>query len=762
MLGPRHERPPRRFAPQGATPSHPLASMTTPPVDKSLNQQQRHVSQLLGDNPALDSLADRELREFVSHLERIHLDPGEVVIHEGQLDRSTYFVLDGSARIVRAGMQLGTLQQGDHFGELELVAARARAASIVAVTELSLARLSHERYELLSEQNPKLALKLIQTFLSGVADRLLEMTESYGRLLGERTSPRPSAVRVRVGQVTNQVRTGTPIGELLPATVDGHPVVAGLVDRKRASLITRITSDCELEPQTTASLEGIQIYRKSQALLLLEAAHRRYPRLSVGMSHSMGFAQRIMVNGARSAQLSELGHELEATMLKIAEERPPLREEWWTVDEAREHFTQVGWDDAAALLATWRDPAVPLVSYGQVLALNTGPLLPNAGDVRGFQVLADRDGLLLIHGPQATSRFTRSAHSHRGSVPPSDPGSVIAREALAVSRQTSSMTNRQELWLDTVGVKSVGAFNDACIRGHVSELIRVSEGFQEKRISRIADDILSRREMARVVCIAGPSSAGKTTFIKRLKIQLQVNGIHPVPISLDNYYVDREQNPRDEVGNFDYEAVEALRLNLFQEHLAQLLRGQEVSTARYDFETGASLPEGGPTIQLGPTGVLMLEGIHGLNPRLLPATPSRSLFRVFVCPLVQLPFDQLSRVHASDVRLIRRIVRDRHSRGNIAADNIMRWGAVRAGERKHIFPFQHHADAVFDSSLIYELAVLKVFAERYLLEVPQGHPAYTTAFRLLQLVDRFVTIYPDHVPPTSILREFIGGSGFEY
>jgi uridine kinase len=262
-----------------------------------------------------------------------------------------------------------------------------------------------------------------------------------------------------------------------------------------------------------------------------------------------------------------------------------------------------------------------------------------------------------------------------------------------------------------------------------------------------------------VVCISGPSSSGKTTFIKRLSVQLQVNGARPVGLSLDDYYVDRDKNPRDERGEYDFEAFEALRIELFQDHVQRLLRGESVRTARYHFSTGRSDPEGGATLALGPDDVLLLEGIHGLNPRLFEALPAGSVYRVFVCPLAQLPFDRLTRVHASDVRLLRRIVRDRHTRGSLAASNVLRWPSVRAGERKHIFPYQHHADAVFDSSLIYELSVLKVFAERYLLEVPQDDPAYATAFRLLGLLDRFVTIYPDHVPPTSLLREFVGGAG---
>jgi uridine kinase len=324
------------------------------------------------------------------------------------------------------------------------------------------------------------------------------------------------------------------------------------------------------------------------------------------------------------------------------------------------------------------------------------------------------------------------------------------------------MTQQQERWLETLDTRSVGAFNRACITGHVGELINVSEGFHEKRISRIADEVHGRGKSARIVCIAGPSSSGKTTFIKRLSVQLQVLGMNPIAISLDNYYCDREQTPRDNKGEYDFEALEALRLDLLQEQLARLLKGEVVKTADYHFKTGKSDPTGGPELKVDHHSVLMLEGIHALNPALLAQMGKEELFRVFICPLAQLPFDRATRLHASDVRMIRRIVRDRHSRGYSAADTIQRWESVRDGERKHIFPFQHHADAVFDSSLIYEIAVLKVYAERYLLEVPRDGRAWLTAFRLLGLVDRFVALYPDRVPPTSILREFIGGSSFQY
>jgi uridine kinase len=377
-----------------------------------------------------------------------------------------------------------------------------------------------------------------------------------------------------------------------------------------------------------------------------------------------------------------------------------------------------------------------------------GPLLPSTEAITRFAMVPDDDGCVLLYGKHGA--------------PHASVNRSLAAEARAASRHVEVMTREHSRWLQTLGMTSVGAFNQACLRGDVTQLIRVVEGYHEKRIGQMADEISERSEDLKVVCIAGPSSSGKTTTIKRLKVQLQVNGIHPVEVSLDNYYVDREDNPRDEDGDYDFEAFEALRADLLQEHLASLLTGEAVTTARYDFTTGRSFVNGGPTIALGESDILMLEGIHGLNPRLLSAINAENIFRIYICPLAQLPFDRVTRVHSSDVRLLRRIVRGRRYRGASAAQTIARWPSVRRGERRHIYPFQLNADAVFDSSLIYEPSVLKVFAEQYLLEVPRDAPEYTTAFRLLQLLDRFVTIYPDQVPPTSLLREFIGGSGFSY
>ena len=323
---------------------------------------------------------------------------------------------------------------------------------------------------------------------------------------------------------------------------------------------------------------------------------------------------------------------------------------------------------------------------------------------------------------------------------------------------TRKMARELGSWLGAMGITSVGRFNESCVDGRVDELVRVSEGFHEKNIGRVADAIADRQ--LRVVAIAGPSSSGKTTFIRRLTVQLEVNGLVPLHLSLDDYYVDREKTPRDATGELDFETVEALDHPLLRSNIARLVAGERVRVARYDFPTGKSLREGGEELALGPENVLLVEGLHALNPAVGGSLPKDTAFRVFVHPATALPLDRLSAVLPDDVRLLRRIVRDRHGRGYTARDTITRWPSVRRGEEKHVFPFAAAADFVFDSSLVYEIAVMRVFAERYLLEVPHDDPAFVTAHRLRQLIDRFVPIYSDHVPRTSILREFIGG-GFD-
>jgi uridine kinase len=700
----------------------------------------------LARSPLLARLDAGERSRLLACAERVTV-PARTRVHaDADAGRHLDLVLEGAATLRRADLPLRRLGPGDHFGELAPLRTDHRGETVTAETALTLARISARCWEGIERHDPALAAKLAGALAAALSDELVRVTSEMGLLLRGRTLPRAAEVTVQVRGEVLRVRTGTRLSELLPAELDGALVVGGLLGQKPVSLSTAVFTDTTVAPLTLSHWEGRAIYAHSVGLLLLEAAHALAPALRVRMGPSRGTRQVVELGDLDPAERPEYAARLAERMARLAQDDAPIRVEYWPTDEAAAYFAERGWDDAARLLRIRRQATVRLVSCGELYALSMGPLLPSTGAMRGFELQPCEEGLALDLGDR-DPRNGRKARTAPPAPPPRDGGMVAEHQT----------------WLESLGVTSVGAFNDLCISGQVSQLIRVAEGFHEKRIGRIADAIAARRDRLRVIAIAGPSSSGKSTFIKRLTVQLQIDGVNPVALGLDDYYVDRERTPRDDSGEWDFEALEAIDLPLLHDHVRRLIAGEPVRTARYDFLTGTSHPDGGPVIHLRPRDVLLVEGIHGLDPRLLDdIPPAGSLYRVFIHPATTLPFDRLTRTSATDLRLLRRIVRDRHRRGYGAAENILRWPSVQAGEREHIFPHQHEADAVFDSALVYEPAVLKVFAERYLLEVPPHHPAFPTAHRLRYLVDRFVSIYPDHVPPTSMLREFIGGSGFEY
>jgi uridine kinase len=695
----------------------------------------------------LARLEPAELELLLGHAELQRLPPRVRIHGDADAGRHLYLILEGQAVWRREQLAVRHLGPGDHFGELAHLGERHLGEVVTSEGPLTVASLSAAAFDALARAAPAVALKLALALTDELGREVARLTGDMGTLLRGRSLPRASTVRITARGEAREVATGTRLRDLLPAEVDGALVVAGLLGERPVSLQTPVFTDTAVAPLTVAHWEGRQIYAQSVGLLLLEAAQAVAPGLLVRMGPSRGPIQVVQVEGDGAGPVAGLAARLAAAMERHAATDAPYRLEYWATDEACAWFQQRGWLDAVKLLRLRRQATVRLVSCGECYALSMGPLLPSTGLVQGFTLTPHPEGLALGLGDRDPRTRGR----------PAPPPAAPPRE------RDGDMVGEHQRWLAAMGVDSVGALSELCIDGRVSQLIRVAEGFHEKRISRIADQISGARDRIRIISIAGPSSSGKTTFIKRLTVQLQINGVNPVALSLDDYYVDRERTPRDERGEWDFEALEALDLPLLQAHVRRLLAGEAVKTPRYDFLTGLSRPEAGHELRLRPGDALMLEGIHGLNPRLLGAIPGPGeLFRIFIHPATSLPFDRLTRVSTTDLRLLRRIVRDRHQRGYKAAENIARWPSVQAGERAHIFPFQHEADAVFDSSLVYEPAVLKIFAERYLLEVPTDHPAYPTAHRLRYLVDRFVSIHPEHVPPTSLVREFIGGSGFEY
>ncbi len=540
-----------------------------------------------------------------------------------------------------------------------------------------------------------------------------------------------------------QVPSGTTVAQFLAQRQAGpaNDVLAALVNRRLVMLDFPLRGlSVALETVRATSREGEAVARRSASLVLLESASELYPEARLVVGQTLGGGYFYSWHGPTpltAATVTSLSRRIDEI---CRADRPFTR---WTAtwEEAEAIFRSHGEESKLELLATFRSSTVPLVTCGQFVDIAHGAIVPSTGRIRGFALVPYEDGLLL--------RFPRNGDRTR--LQPVSPQPRL----FASYRETRR-------WNEVLGVAHVGSLNRLCLSGGIAEVIRVAEGFHEKKIAQIADAIQARRDTLRVVLVAGPSASGKTTFIRRLGIQLQVNGLKPVGLSLDNYFVDRERTPVGADGKPDYESIEALDLEMFNTHLAALLRGEEIEVPRYDFVLGRRAARDRWTRQqLSPDQILLIEGIHGLNQRLTAAVPESAKFRVYISALTQLTLDDHNRIFTSDARLLRRIVRDRLFRGHPATRTLEMWANVRRGEGRWIFPFQEQADIIFNSALVYETAVLRVFAERFLLEVPREHPAYTEAYRLLKFLAWFVPVFQDHVPQTSILREFIGGSAFE-
>ncbi len=671
-------------------------------------------------------------RQVADSFELVEFDAGDTITNEGDVSDALYIVLEGRVRVYRGELALAPLGVGDALGGVGIDRDSRYLTTAVAETPVKLACLTRAAVQKVIERSPEMKELFYKALVNHLQQMLADVTDGMATLLTERGRPLRASVTARLpnGETITTV-PATRMQRLLPERVDGALVVAAMQDRRLKSLRSPLYASADIEPVTVAQGAGRTIYRRSVGLLLLAAGRRLNVRLRIGPS--LGFGHLVGVVGDSPYTLSELVTRLSDEMHKMVKEKLPIRTERRTIEEARNVFALQHWDSAARLLRVWRSSTVPLVYLEGLFAIEDTPFLPDTSYLDDFELLETGEHLVLAIGHEP-------------------------RHGLLPNYDEKSLVRAHERWLNRLNIRSVGDFNAACISGKVSEIIQVAEGFHEKRLSEIADQILASKDPIRIICVAGPSSSGKTTFIKRLSVQLKINGLRPIGVSMDDFYVDRERTPRDEKGDYDYETFEAIDNDLMTDQLHRLLQGETVRMARYDFKTGRSLPHGGQELHLDESDIMIVEGIHALNPKLLPN--EQGVFRIFINAMASLPLDDLNQVSVSDLRLIRRIVRDHWERGTSAADNIMRWPSVRAGEKKHIFPNQHRADAEFNSSLIYEPAVLKIYAERYLLEVPDDHPAHTTAHRLRRTLDKFISIHPDQVGPTSLLREFIGGLSF--
>lgn len=540
-------------------------------------------------------------------------------------------------------------------------------------------------------------------------------------------------VRITINDEVVEVPTGTRIAEVFAERIADCEVVAALVDNHLVGIDAPLHGDGVVVAVGRQDPLGRAVVQRSVAHMLQSVLAERRPdlHLIVGQSLLGGHFYEV-VPEPPAGELEQLASDLNEGLLALAEEALPFERRALSIDATRRELNDPD-GSKAKLLGTLSSPNVCTARLGGFFDLQYGPYAPSTRCALGAEVIPYAPGLIL--------RFP-------GARPL--PGPLAGRRLYETYRKTRD-------WNRRLGVATVGDLNASVIDGRIDEVIRVAEALQEKELGEIADEIAERRREVRLVCVAGPSSSGKTTFVRRLSTQLRVNGITPLVVGLDDYYLDREHCPRDEDGEYDFEALEALDLDLLQKHLELLVSGEEVHLPSFDFVTGSPTPrETWRPARLGPDQVLLLEGIHGLNPRLTGHLPKSLCYRVYANALTQLKIDAHNRIFTSKGRLLRRIVRDRRYRGTPAAETIARWPSVRRGEGKHIFPFEEEADRVFNSTLVYEVAVLRTYAWRYLLEVPRSHPSRTEAYGLLRFLELFVPMLPDAVPANSVLREFIG------
>jgi len=496
-----------------------------------------------------------------------------------------------------------------------------------------------------------------------------------------------------------------------------HGPISAHVNNKVEGMHFRIYKQKEIEFLDITSASGSRAYTRSLFFVLCKAAHDLYKPCKVAIDIPVSNGYYVNLSIGRPVTLDDAGTTQEAI----------------DMFENLHNKSKVKLMKSTGLLYTTYYDIDGYVDYYY------GSLLTNTSQLYLFGLEKYYDGLLL--------RLPSREH-------PDELGEMTHQDKMF------SIFKEHHQWQDILGLRTIGDLNEVITKGYSSMLIQVSEALQEKKIAKIADEIAQRKGI-KLVLIAGPSSSGKTTTCKRLSVQLAVNGIMPVGISLDDYFVNRDQTPRDEKGDYDFENLHALNLPLFNEQLTALFKGEEVELPRYDFPTGTS-QKSGKRLRLGENEVLVVEGIHALNPELTSQIPNDQIFRVYASALTTILLDNHNYIPTTDNRLLRRIIRDHKYRAVTAQETIRRWPSVRAGENKWIFPFQENADAMFNTAMLFELAVIKSQAEPLLEQVPENCPEHAEAYRLLKFLRYIKPIPETQIPPTSLLREFLGGSSFEY
>lgn len=542
--------------------------------------------------------------------------------------------------------------------------------------------------------------------------------------------------------LTHQATAGSTlaqIAQMLGVKTHG-PILGALVNHKTFGLGYQVFQPKTIEFFDLSNPEGMRMYTRSLIFLLHKAVDDLFPGAHLRMMHSVSKGIYGEVDRPQGPLTIQEVFELGNAMRKVIEADYPFVREEVETEQAIAILEKLALTDKTRLLQQRGQMYTTIHRMNHHVGVFYGPLVPSTGCLKVFDLNKYYNGLLL-QMPK-----------------PNQPDRV---EELILQSQMFTIFKEFSQWTGLLNISRLADLNDNILQNKSGVLIQVAEALHEKKIAQIADQISARKHEVKLILIAGPSSSGKTTFGKRLAIQLLVTGIVPLNLSLDNYFVDREKTPRDAAGDYDFEALGALDIELFNQNLLDLLAGKTVSIPKFSFETGLRYYDG-EQLTMQPGQMLIVEGIHGLNPKLTHLIPAQTKFMVYVSALAGISFDNHTRVHTTDNRLIRRIVRDYKYRKYSAQDTIGRWPSVRRGEDAHIFPFQEEADSMFNSALLYELAILKPFAEPILLEVPPNCAEYTEARRLLGFLSYFKPLKPDAIPPTSILREFLGGSSFNY
>ena len=547
-------------------------------------------------------------------------------------------------------------------------------------------------------------------------------------------------IRCKNNKKTQKVEIGSTLFDVFSAfdLKMTHGPVSARVNNKVEGMHYRVYNSKDVEFLDMASASGSRAYTRTLFFVLCKAVQDIYPNTDVVIDIPVSNGFYVDIRLGRPV-VEEDVNILRRRMQEIIDAKMPIRRYMVPTEDAIALFQEKGDVEKVKLLKTSGSIYTTYYKIGEYVDFYYGTLLTNTSGLYLFGLEKYYDGMLLripsLKDPDVLGEMTRQ-----------DKMFDIFKE--------------HHRWQDILGIRTVGDFNQAIETGHATDIINISEALQEKKIAKIAEDIANRQGV-KLVLLAGPSSSGKTTSCKRLSIQLAVNGLKPLQISLDDYFVDRDRTPKDDNGEYDFESIYALNLDLLNEQFNALFRGEEVELPKYDFPSGKSV-KSGKKLKMEPNNVLVVEGIHALNPELTAHIPQEQIYRVYASALTTILLDNHNYIPTTDNRLLRRIIRDYKYRGVSAQETIHRWPSVRAGENKWIFPYQENADAMFNTAMLYELSVLKMQAEPLLQQVPENCEEHAEAYRLLKFLKYFKGIPYNNLPPTSLLREFLGGSSFHY